>query len=110
MKRGDIVTVAAGGGYGSKPRPAVVIQSDAFALTGSITIALLTSRDVGAPLVRVPVPVDDSAGLSVESFVMLDKLITVPRNKVKPTSGRLSPMRMRDIDRAAIIFLGLVGR
>ena len=76
MKRGDIVTVAAGSGYGSKPRPAVVLQSDAFALTGSITIALITSKGVGAPLGRVPIPIDDTAGLQAESFVMVDKLIT----------------------------------
>jgi len=29
MKRGDVVTVAATGDYG-KPRPAIVVQSDAF--------------------------------------------------------------------------------
>jgi mRNA interferase MazF len=29
MKRGDVVTVAAAGDYG-KPRPAVIVQTDAF--------------------------------------------------------------------------------
>ena len=52
MKRGDIVTVAASGDYG-KPRPAVIVQADAFDAIPSVTVMPLTSeiRD-DVPLLR----------------------------------------------------------
>ncbi len=37
MRRGDIVTVAIQGDFG-KPRPALVIQSDQFTATGTVTV------------------------------------------------------------------------
>lgn len=43
MKRGDLVTVALSGDYG-KPRPALVIQADAFDQLGSVTVLRLTSE------------------------------------------------------------------
>lgn len=48
MQRGDVVTVAATGDYG-KPRPAVIVQSDAFPEThASVVICQLTSELVHA--------------------------------------------------------------
>ena len=57
MRRGDIVVIADrdGGDYSGKPRPAVVVQSDVFAETGSIVVCLLTTQETGAPLLRIPV-------------------------------------------------------
>jgi len=44
MKRGDVVTVAAAGHYG-KPRPAVIVQTDAFPEThASVVICQMTSK------------------------------------------------------------------
>ena len=43
MKRGDVVTVAAAGDYG-KPRPAVVVQTDALpAAHASVVVCQMTS-------------------------------------------------------------------
>jgi mRNA interferase MazF len=54
VKRGDLVTIAVGGDYG-KPRPALVIQADAFAGLTSVTVLRLTS-DLGQEgLVRLTV-------------------------------------------------------
>lgn len=44
MLRGDLVTVALSGDYG-KPRPALVIQADAFAGHPSVTLLLLPGID-----------------------------------------------------------------
>ena len=52
MKRGDIYAAIPPGDYG-KPRPVVIVQSDAFAARDSITVCLLTSTLVDAPLFRV---------------------------------------------------------
>ena len=51
MIRGDLVTVALPGDFG-KPRPALVIQSDAFAETGTVTVLPLTGTLIDAPLFR----------------------------------------------------------
>lgn len=53
MRRGDVVTVAATGDYG-KPRPAVIVQSDAFPEGhASVVICQLTSDMADAPDFRV---------------------------------------------------------
>src|ERR1700730_9480032 len=55
MRRGDVVTVAASGDYG-KPRPAGVVQTDAFpASHASVIICRTTSELVEAPDFRVAV-------------------------------------------------------
>ena len=55
MQRGDVVTVAATGDYG-KPRPAVIVQSDAFPETSaSVVICRLTSELADAPDFRVTI-------------------------------------------------------
>ena len=54
MKRGDLVTVAVSGDYG-KPRPALVVQADAFDLHPSVIVLPLTSELHDAPLFRVTV-------------------------------------------------------
>lgn len=62
MRRGDIVTVAAPGDYG-KPRPAVVIQADSLnAEAQSTIVALMTSRLVHAPLLRLTLEPDATNG------------------------------------------------
>ena len=53
MNRGDIVTVALQGEFG-KPRPALVLQSDAFnASHATITVVPISSTIVPAPLFRI---------------------------------------------------------
>ncbi len=48
MRRGDVVVVAAAGDYG-KPRPAVIVQTDAFPRThASVIICQMTSEIVAA--------------------------------------------------------------
>jgi len=49
MRRGDVVVVAAAGDYG-KPRPAVIVQSDAFPESHAyIVICQMTTDLVDAP-------------------------------------------------------------
>ncbi len=53
MKRGDVVVVAATGDYG-KPRPAAVVQTDAFPETHASTVVCQTTPGiVEAPDFRV---------------------------------------------------------
>ena len=61
MRRGDIVTVA-GGVSANKPRPALAVQDDRFDATDSLTICPLTTAEVDAPLLRVPVSTQHTCG------------------------------------------------
>lgn len=106
MNRGDIVIVA-GGVYASKPRPAVILQSDRFEMTASVTVGPMTTTDIGAPLFRVAVPADAQSGIALDSWVMVDKVTTVPRANVARSAGRVSPAQLAEIERSLAVFLGI---
>lgn len=106
MKRGELWTVA-GGVYGSKPRPAVIVQDDVFDLTASVTVAPLTTTLTDAPLLRLRITAGDLVGLALDSDVMVDKLTTVRRSNVQIRIGRLSSQQMVDLERLMMTFLGM---
>ncbi|MCA3017659.1 MAG: type II toxin-antitoxin system PemK/MazF family toxin [Rhodocyclaceae bacterium] len=82
MFRGDFVLVVSVGDY-RKPRPALVVQSDLYNGTHhSVTICLVTSTLVDAPLFRIPIKPLKRNGLSVASQVMVDKIQSARRVKV----------------------------
>jgi mRNA interferase MazF len=77
LRRGDLVTVAVSGDFG-KPRPALIIQADAFADHATVIVLLLSSAVVDAPLLRFTVAPDAINGLRVPSQIMIDKTVTDP--------------------------------
>ena len=107
MKRGEVWTVAGGPDYVGKPRPAVIIQDDAFSDTASVTLCALTTTVLSASLARVAVEPSPFNGLRGSSQIMADKVSTVPRTKLRHRIGRLSDADMTRVDRAVLIFLGL---
>lgn len=109
MKRGDIWTVAGGPDYAGKPRPAVILQDDAFDATASITICPFTTHAVDAPLMRLPIEPAEQNGLRAASQLMIDKITTVSKKKLESRVGRLSDEDMVRVNRAVLVFLGLVG-
>ena len=103
------MTVSAGGDCG-KPRPAVVVQSDAFPPThASVIVCQMTSDLVNAPDIRIEVAASPSNGLRIPSQIMTDKPVTVRRSRIGSTIGRLSPGDMRRLDAALAFVLGLGG-
>ncbi len=106
MKRGDLVTIAVSGDYG-KPRPALIVQADAFDLHPSVTVLPLTSECHDAPLFRVTVQPEKNTGLRKISQVMVDKTTTVPRVKVGQRIGRVDAVTLRAVDDAMKEFLDL---
>ena len=80
MRRGDFVTIAMQGDL-RKPRPALVIQADQFSEHTSATVLPVTSTLVAAPLLRVTVEPSAENGLHKPSQVMVDKAMTVKRDK-----------------------------
>lgn len=108
VKRGDVVIVATRGAYTGKPRPALVVQSDAFNDThASITICPITSDCVDAPLFRVTVAPGRRTGLAVPSQVMVDKVVSVPREAIGRTIGRTESTELDSVGRALQLWLSL---
>lgn len=106
MRRGDLVTVAKPGDFG-KPRPALVIQADPFAETGTVILLLVSSTLVDAPLIRPTLHPTPGNGLRKSSQVMIDKPMTVRRDKLGPSFGRLDDEAMLAVTRLLALFLGL---
>lgn len=108
MMRGDLITVALQGDHG-KPRPALIIQSDQFPGTATVTILLVTSTLVNAPLLRLTVDPSPENGLRKPSQIMIDKPMTVRAEKIGAAFGRLTDTEMLSVSRSLALFLGLVG-
>jgi mRNA interferase MazF len=109
MRRGDVVIVAAAGDYG-KPRPAVVIQTDAFPETHpSVVICQMTSDIVDAPDFRVTVEPNERNGLRVRSQVMADEPVTVRRERIGQSIGRLADADIARLNVAVAFVIGLAG-
>ena len=107
MRRGDIVTVAAPGDYG-KPRPAVVIQGDVLNRDARSTIvALMTSHLQDTPLLRLTVEPTADNGLKVLSQVQVNRLLSLPSNKVGSPIGRLADREIVELNRLLALVIGL---
>jgi mRNA interferase MazF len=107
MRRGDVVIVAATGDYG-KPRPAVIVQTDAFPEThASVVICQMTSEIVDAPDFRLTVEPSDRNGLRVRSQVMADKPVTVRRSRIGQPIGRLGPDELARLNISLAFVVGL---
>lgn len=89
-----------------KPRPALVIQSDQFGGTASVTVLLLSGTLVDAPLIRLDVAPSPDNGLRERSRVMVDKAMTVKRDKLGESFGRLDDGTMVAVMRPLALFLG----
>jgi len=107
MRRGDLVTVAAAGDYG-KPRPAVIVQTDAFPEShASVVVCQLTSDLADAPDFRVTIEPKPGNGLRLTSQVMADKPVTVRRERVGQKIGHLSDQDMARVGIALAFVFGL---
>jgi mRNA interferase MazF len=107
MKRGDVWTVAGGKDYAGKPRPVVIVQNDSFDETNSIVICTLTSIDLQVPFARPMIDPNPDNGLRHQSWVMVDKISSVPKSKIGMFIGRLSDDDLVRLNLAMLVFLGL---
>ena len=104
MRRGDVVTVALSGDYGT-PRPALVIQADVFQSDESLTILPITTHLLDAPVVRIGV--GGEAGLERPSQIQVDKVQTAHRGRFGRVIGQVDDATLRAVNRALTVFLGL---
>jgi len=104
--RGDLVTIAMQGDFG-KPRPALVIQADQFDEQATVTVLPVSSTLVNAPLFRITVQPSVGNGLQKPSQVMVDKAMTVKRDKLGQAFGRIDADAMVEVERCLAVFLGI---
>ena len=106
MKRGDIIIVA----YGElgRPRPAVIVQADEL---GNRTMTIVTcpvTSDVMENLAIRPVVEPSAAnGLRLRSQIMTDRILAVPRERVRQVIGRVDLLTRARLDSALLLILGL---
>lgn len=107
MRRGDVVTVAPAGDYG-KPRPAVIVQTDALSAEhASVVVCQMTSDCRDAPDFRVTIEPSERNGLRVSSQVMADKPVTIRRERIGRRVGRLEDKDMARLGIALAFVMGL---
>ncbi len=107
MKRGEIWTASGEGGYAGKPRPVVIIQHDHFSALESVTVCGFTSDPTDLPLFRIAVEPSTQNGLQSPSRIMVDKIVTVRKNRLGYRIGHLTEHDIKRLDRAIATFLAL---
>lgn len=105
MNRGGLGVAVLPGDYG-KLRPVLIIQSDLFSDTESVTVLPLTSDLRDIPVLRITIEPSPGNGLKERSQVMVDKAHTLRRNKISYLFGRLDANDELTVNRALAVFLG----
>ncbi len=107
MRRGDVVTVPTAGDYG-KPRPAVIVQTDALpAAHASVVVCQMTSDGDDAPDFRLVVEPTERNGLRTRSHVMADKPVTIRRARIGRKIGQLDERDLARLNIALAFVMGL---
>lgn len=88
MRRGEVWTAAARG-YGSKPRPVVIVQAEGIDDYDSVVLCLLTSFDSTSLPFRVRVDPSPTNGLTRTSWVMSEKVLAIPKSRLGHRIGVL---------------------
>jgi mRNA interferase MazF len=99
--------VAATGDYG-KPRPAVIVQTDALpAEHASVVVCQMTSELSEAPDFRVTIEPTVKNGLRAPSQVMADEPVTIRRQRIGRHVGRLDEQDIARVNVALAFVMGL---
>jgi mRNA-degrading endonuclease toxin of MazEF toxin-antitoxin module len=103
MNRGDIWQIDLGGRAGR--RPALILTRQAvIPFLNKLTVAEVTTKGKGYP---TEVVIAQQANLPRESYVQLDNIQTISKERFVKYLGRLDPMAMQDVGRKTILALGL---
>ena len=111
MRRGEIYWYDLGAPIGSEQgglRPVLIIQNNAGNSSSTTTIiAAITTSEIKKPYpFHVEVEPKD-CGLSHEGVVLLEQIQTVSKSRLGQLAGSLTQEKMREVDLALKISLGL---
>lgn len=104
--RGEVWTIA-GSGYASKPRPAIIVQSDKITNFDSTIACLITSDSSTSGPTRVKLTPSNENGLQRECFAMADKVVAIKRSSLGKKIGILSNDDISKVDDALRAAMGL---
>jgi len=103
MKRGEVWVVDLGAKAGK--RPAVILaRSGVIPYVNKLTVAEITSQVKGYP---TEVDIDQKANLPQPSFVQLDNLQTVPKQRFEKFIGTLDDSTMKMVSEKVVLALNL---
>ena len=100
--RGEVWTVCA-----SKPRPAVIIQSDNIVGYESTVVCLFTTDASMPSETRVAVRATEENGLMKDCFLMAKKPMAIRKTALGEKLGRLDKETMEALDTALCKVLGI---
>jgi mRNA interferase MazF len=106
VKRGDIIIVA----YGElgRPRPAVLVQGDELGdITTTVLACPITSEVMENLAIRPIIEAAGGNGLRTRSQIMTDRLLAVPRERVRQVIGVVDERTSDRLDAALLLVLGL---
>ena len=92
LHRGDVVYYGERGEFTGKLRPGLVVQRDVtLANAPSVTLCGITSTPMPSHASRVPVSPSPLNGLDAPSYIMVDKIVSVSRARIRRVFGKLEP-------------------
>jgi len=88
--------------------PALVIQNDVANKVSSLTIVTAITSNVRVVDLPVGVLIEpDDCGLSQNSVVHTGQIYTVDKRRLGKLAGRLSALKMKEVDEAILISFGM---
>ena len=84
-----------------------MIQADQFDEHATVTVLPVTSTLVAVPLLRITFQPNAENGLQKPSQVMVDKAMTVMRDKLGPAFGHIDADALVEVERCLAVFLGI---
>ena len=103
MNRGDVWQLDLGGRAGRRPA-LILTRQGVIPHLNKLTVAEITSAGKGYP---TEVAIGHMANLPKESYVQLDNIQTVPKDRFVKYLGALDRGAMRTVGRKLILALGL---
>jgi len=101
ISRGDIVLASGPGDFTRKPRPFLVVQSNAFnRVHGSVSLCPVTSDRAGEGWIRIGLASTTETGLDRDSEVEIDKISTLRRDRIVKPIGKAPAVAMHRVDEA----------
>jgi mRNA interferase MazF len=105
MKFGEVWTVH-GPGYTSKARPVVIVQSSACDEFDSIILCPITTFDSRDIPTWVFIPADEKNQLLSDSFVMIEKVMSIAKDDLGQHIGSVKSEFKEQISRSLSLLLG----
>jgi mRNA interferase MazF len=87
--------------YGGKLRPMLVVQNDAtLDISEGVTVCMFTTTMAETEPMRVAFQPAPANGLDQPSMLMIDKIATIRRHRVREVVGAAGAAKMREVDNA----------